>query len=132
VRTIKFSVPDEEYEALTLMAHDIGLRGLYLASKLSSMIAMQLVGAIHGATMAVLVPMTSEEYGLIDRYVKTKKGFIGPRPMAAFILKAAFDIMAKYPARIVPLAAANDAGEDNIRAEGSDARAVQPKGSGKG
>jgi hypothetical protein len=100
VRTIQFSVQDDTYAAITDLAIDLGIGGHYAASILARMVTCQMVGTSLGRRGAILVPVNIEEQQKIRQYVFLKKGYVGPNPEGAFLLKAGFDIMSKYPAKV--------------------------------
>ena len=103
MRTIQFTVSDDEYAVIKKSAHDIGLGGMYAASTFARMVVMQTSGASsilltpEGWRKAFLVSFSEAETKALAEYVRIKKGFAGPDPIATFIHKAAFDIMNKYP-----------------------------------
>jgi hypothetical protein len=105
MRTVQFSVGDEEYGQLSTFAARIGLSGHYAVSTLARMLVLQ--GTSATANMkkeisflrGVLVSFSNAEYDILEEYVRIKKGFAGPNPISTFVHKAAFDIMSKYPAK---------------------------------
>jgi hypothetical protein len=105
VRTIQFSVSEEEYLQVATFAAMIGLAGHYAVSNLGRILVLQGTGASvaaytrsdRGLLRGVLTSFTRAEYLALEDYVRIKKGYAGPNPVATFIHKAAFDIMAKYP-----------------------------------
>jgi hypothetical protein len=101
MRTIQFSVDDRTYAQIKEHARSVGFSGQYAASQFCRMAAVQSTGGafLDKGMVAILVLMSDVEYDRIHEHVAAKKGYIGPVPEATFMLRSAFDIMAKYPAK---------------------------------
>lgn len=100
-RTIQFTVSDKEYACIKGYANQNGLTGQYASSTLAKMLVFQAVAPSEGVKgkHGVFCSFTKEEFLDLIRYTEIKKGYAGTNAIATFIHKAAFDIMAKYPAR---------------------------------
>ncbi len=99
MRTIQFSVDDETYSAIQEFAKGVGISGNYAASILARMLVSQAVGLPDSQRFGIFTSFTYPEYLALMKYVGTKMGYAGPNPVATFMHKAAFDTMARYPAK---------------------------------
>lgn len=99
MRRVKLTIGDDVFRALKSAARDAGLEGTYAVSNYCKMLAYQSIGHHEGRRSGVFVVMAAEERERIKEYVTAKKGYAGTCPEASFLLKAGFDIMAKYPAK---------------------------------
>lgn len=103
MKTIQFTVDDRDYGSILANAQGIGLRGKYAASTYMRMLALQSVGRPENSRdegrfkKAVVLTFTEAEYSALTEYVRIKKGYAGDDPVSAYVHKAAFDIMNKYP-----------------------------------
>ena len=99
MKKVKLTLPDEVYAMIAEQAATFGFEGSNAVSVWCKMLAYQSVGRFFNRRTGIFVDMSLPEYQVIHTYVDVRKGYHGLSPEAAFMLRAAFETMKRYPNR---------------------------------